>query len=131
MPRTLSNRWSWLGIICSSAERSRSPIWPDLGEEFVIGDDVEHRLPRRHRERIAAIGRAVGADHHPRRGLLGREAGAEREAAADALGRGHDVGRDAIMLVGVERAGARDAALHLVEHQHQVVLVAQLRAGRS
>ena len=33
-------------------------------------------------------------------------------------------GVDAIMLVGVERAGARDAALHLVEHQHQVLLVA-------
>ena len=35
-------------------------------------------------------------------------------------------GVDAIMLIGVERAGARDAALHLVEHQHQVMLVAGL-----
>ena len=59
-------------------------------------------------------------------GLLGGEAGAQREAAADALGRGHDVGLDAIMLIGVERAGPRDAALHLVEDQHQVVLVAGL-----
>ena len=33
-------------------------------------------------------------------------------------------GVDAILLIGVERAGARDAALHLVEHQHQVMLVA-------
>ena len=33
-------------------------------------------------------------------------------------------GVDAIMLVGVELPGARDAALHLVEHQHQIMLVA-------
>jgi hypothetical protein len=57
----------------------------------------------------------------PARGLLGREAGAEREAAADALGASHDVGLDAVMLIGEERAGAGDAALDLVEHQHQVI----------
>jgi hypothetical protein len=62
---------------------------------------------------------------HPRRGFLGGEAGAHREAAADPLGRGEDVGLDAVMLVGVEPAGAGDPALHLVEHQHQVALVAE------
>ena len=70
-------------------ERRAQPLAhpADVGEEFVIGDDVEHRLAGGHGERVAAIGRAVGADHHARRRLLGGEAGAEREAAADALGR--------------------------------------------
>ena len=39
-------------------------------------------------------------------------------------------GVDAIMLIGVELAGARDAALHLVEHQHQIVLVARRAQAR-
>ena len=47
------------------------------------------------------------------------------------LADGHDVRLDAIMLVGVERAGARDAALDLVEHQHQVVLVASRAQARQ
>jgi hypothetical protein len=67
----------------------------------------------------------VGADHHARPRLFGGEAGAHREAAANALGAGEDVGLDAVMLVGVELAGARDAALHLVESEHEVVLVAK------
>ena len=62
----------------------------------------------------------------PARRLLGRQARAHREAAADALGRRHDVGRHAIIFIGVEIAGARDPALHLVEHQHQVALVARV-----
>ena len=80
----------------------------------------------------------MGADHHPRRRLLGREAGAHREAAADALGGRHDVGDDAVMLIGIELPGAGDAALDLVEYQHQIMLVAGgakarqelVRAGR-
>ena len=109
-------------------ERRAQPLahLADVGQELVVGDDVEHRLARRHRQRVAAVGRAVGADHHAGRRFLGRQAGAHREAAADALGAGQDVGRDAILLIGVERAGAGDAALHLVEHQHQVALVAGL-----
>ena len=71
----------------------------------------------------------------PTRHALGRfargEQRAKRKAAADALGRGHDVGRDAIMLIGEELAGAAHAALHFVEKQQQAVLVAELRAGRE
>jgi hypothetical protein len=44
---------------------------------------------------------------------------------ADALGSGEDVGFDPVMLVGIELAGPRDAALHFIENQHQPVLVAQ------
>ena len=67
----------------------------------------------------------MGADHHARRRLLGGEAGAEREAAADALGHRHDVGLDAVMLVGEHLAGAAVAALDLVEDEHQIVLVGE------
>ncbi len=107
-------------------ERRPQPLalLPHVGEEFLIGDNVEHRLPRGHRHRVAAKGRTVGSDHHPGRRFLAREAGAHREAAADPLGGGHDVGDDAVMLVGVELTGAGDAALNLVEHQHQIMLVA-------
>ena len=47
------------------------------------------------------------------------------------LADGHDVGLDAVLLIGEERAGARHAALDLVEHQHQAVLVGRARAGRA
>jgi hypothetical protein len=47
------------------------------------------------------------------------------EAAADTLGRGQNVGHHAQLLIGIESAGARNAGLHLIENQHQVMLVAQ------
>ena len=55
-----------------------------------------------------------------------REAGADREAAAQALGQRHDVGRYPGPFVGEQAAGPPHAALHLVENQQEVVLVAQL-----
>src|SRR3546814_16263057 len=66
------------------------------------------------------------ADDHPARRLFGRETRAHRETAADALGARHDVGYDAEMLIGIKMAGARDAALDLVEYQHQFALVANV-----
>src|SRR3546814_5913334 len=78
------------------------------------------------RERIATIGRTMGTEHHAARRLFGREARAEREAAADPLRARHDVGCQAILLMGIEGAGARDAALDFVEDQHQVALVADI-----
>src|SRR3546814_6800516 len=68
----------------------------------------------------------MGADHHAARRLFGREARAHREAAADTLGARHDVGGHAEMFIGVKMAGARDAALDLVEYEHQVALVANV-----
>ena len=55
--------------------------------------------------------------------------GADRHARAQALGQRHHVGLDAGPLVREPLAGAADAALHLVEHQQPVALVAQARAG--
>src|SRR6476646_6445404 len=67
----------------------------------------------------------MGADDHARGGFLARQASTHREAAADALGGGHDVRNYVVMLVAIKVSGARDAALNLVEHQHQIVLVAR------
>ena len=62
--------------------------------------------------------------HAPGR-LFGRHAGAQREAPADALGSRHDVRLHAVMFIGVKLSGPRHAALHFIEHQHQIVFVAQ------
>ena len=46
-------------------------------------------------------------------------------AAAEALGDRQQVGHDAFLLAGVQRAGAAHAAHHLVEDQQDAVAVAQ------
>src|SRR5690606_3443008 len=51
--------------------------------------------------------------------------GADGEAAAEALGHADGVGAHTGVLKGEELAGATDAALHLVEHEQEVVLVAE------
>ena len=51
---------------CSSRARSRSPLARTSARNASFGHRVEHRLARRHRQRIAAIGRAVGAERHAR-----------------------------------------------------------------
>ncbi len=81
--------------------------------------------------RIAAVGAAVGADHHAGGGLFGCEAGTDREAAADALGDRHDIGRFAIQLMGEQFAGAGNAALHFVQNQQQAMLVGQGAQARQ
>ena len=79
-----------------------------------------------HRERVAAEGGAVVARaEHARRGP-GGHAGADRHAVSQPLGERHHVGLDAGPLVREPVAGAADAALHFVEHQQPVVLVAEL-----
>ena len=98
----------------------------DMGEERRLGDDIEHRLACCHGERIAAIGAAMRADDHALRCVFGGKAGSDRKAAADALGDRHDVGRDAILFMREQRAGAGNAALHFIEDQHQAMCVAQV-----
>ena len=65
---------------------------------------------------------AGGADRH---------AGADRQPAAEPLGQGHDVGGDAVVLVGEKRAGAAHSGLHLVEHQQRAVLGGDLAGGHQ
>ena len=57
----------------------------------------------------------LGANHHRAHG----------HARAQALGQRHHVGLDAGPLVGKPLAGAAHAALHFVNHQEPVALVAQ------
>ena len=97
----------------------------DVVEEALFQHHVEGRIAGRHRERIAAEGRAVRARQHALAGILGGEERADRKAAAKRLGERHHVGLDAGALVGEQLAGAAHAGLHLVEDQQQAVLVAQ------
>ena len=122
-PRSSSNTRGCAAMRPASCWRHKAEP-RDMLEEARRQHDVEHGVADRHGERIAAEGRAVRADRHALGRVGCRETRAEREAAADALGDGHDVGRDAAVLVGEELAGATDAGLHLVEDQQQAVLVA-------
>src|SRR5258708_25704271 len=65
----------------------------------------------------------MGANDHARSCFFARKARAHRKAAADARGRRQDVRSDAEMLVGIELASAGDPRLHLVKHEHEVMLV--------
>ena len=67
----------------------------------------------------------MGADGQVLGQLGGGQHGADGETAAQALGAGEDVRGDAIVHIGEQLAAAAHAALHLVEHQQRVVLVAQ------
>jgi len=59
--------------------------------------------------------------------VVGQQHRADRlVAAAQPLGNGHQVGRDAFLLAGVQGAGATHAAHHLVEDQEHAVAVADL-----
>ena len=65
------------------------------------------------------------AEAHAPRGLFGRQAGPEREPATDTLGGRHDIRLYPVVLVSVQLAGARHAALNLVEDQHQIILIGE------
>ena len=56
--------------------------------------------------------------------------GAERHAGGDRLGGDEDVRRHAVVLDREQRAGAPEAALHLVGDHHDAVLVQSSRSRR-
>ena len=116
--RSLSSASRWRAIQSRAARRVDEAVGPRIY--------VEHRVADRHRQRIAAEGRAVDADGQAARRVGGGQARAHRETAADAFGDGHDVGRRAGMLVGEQLAGAADAGLDLVVDQRQAARVAKL-----
>ena len=93
--------------------------------ETVAFDHVQHRQCSGAGQRVAAEGRPMVArfeDVCP--GI--RKARADGHSAAQSLGQGHDVGRDAGVLVREPPAGATESGLDLVEDQEQVVAVAPL-----
>ena len=94
-------------------EQQRHPA--DVVEEARLGHHVEHGVAGRHRQRIAAEGRAVGAGRHALGGLGGGQHRADREARAEPLGEPHHVGRHAELLIAEHLAEPADAGLHLVE----------------
>ena len=98
---------------------------PDALKKSRLEHHIEGRVPGRHRERVAAEGRAVRTRSHALPGLFRREKCADRKAAAKRLRKRHDVGLNADSLVGEQLAGAAHAGLHLVEDEQQAFLVAQ------
>ena len=98
----------------------------DVLQQLWLGQLVERGKADRHRQRVAAVGRAVRAHGHAPCGFGGRKAGADREAAAQRLGDTHDVRRCVLRpLIGEQPAGAAKSALDLVVDQQHAVLVAQ------
>src|SRR5208283_2117584 len=98
----------------------------DALEEAFFENDVENRIGDARRQRVAAEGRAMGAERHASGRLFRRETGADRESAAEPLGERSDVGRDARLLDGEKASDAPDSGLHLVEHEQQSAPVAKL-----
>ena len=106
------------------AEQQLHPA--DVVEEAGPGDLVEHGVAGRHRQRIAAEGRAMGSGRDALAGLGGGQHRADREACAEPLGEPHHVGRHAELLIAEHLAEPADAGLHLVEAEQQAALVADL-----
>ncbi len=88
-------------------------------------DQLQHLARHRARQRITAVGGAVGADIHHLRQIFAGQHRADRETAAQRLGGGEHVRRHAVVHIGVERTGAAHAALHFVKNQQRLVLIAQ------
>ena len=77
-------------------------------------------------DRVASKGGAVRS-HGERLGhLFGGADGADRHTAAHGLGHGDDIGLDAIVHVGHERAGTAPTGLHFIEQQQDAFFVAEL-----
>src|ERR671922_125888 len=97
---------------------------PRALDESLLLEDVEDGQRGRLRDRVADVGAAdrgvgrrvhdLGAADHPR----------EREAGGDRLRDDHEVGLDAVVLDRPHATGPSVARLHLVDDEHDPVLVA-------
>ncbi len=97
----------------------------DVLHQALLLDHVERRERGGAGERRAAEGGAVVAGLEEIRVRLSHPDRPDGETPAETLGHADRVGLHARVLVGVETPGAADAALHLVEQQHEPVLVAE------
>src|SRR3546814_12890416 len=84
-----------------------------------LKDHVKHCVARRHRERIAAIGRTMRTEHHAFCGLFTCKAGPERETAANAFCDRPDVGDSAIFLIVEADARTHDPAFQFIKYESQ------------
>src|SRR3546814_13059356 len=103
-------------------ERAAQPVAGRLHliEEALFQDHVEPRLPRRHRDRTATIGRTLGTEHHAARRLFGLATRAAQAASTPTLRVRHYAGCQAIFLLGPEVAASCYTALVFVADQQQV-----------
>ncbi len=100
---------------------------------------IESRNPRRAGERMPGIGvtveeldaRALGAHESVVDRVLHDHATERHRARGDALGEGDQVGLDAKVLRGERRAEPAPAGDHLVEHQQDAVLRADVAQPRE
>ena len=98
-------------------------------DQIVVGQHPQHGERRGRADRVAAERAAVQAGGEQFADAADRQAGADRQTAAEALGQGHDVGGDAVVLVGEKRAGAAHPGLHFVEDQQRAVRGGDLARG--
>ena len=113
---------------CSAVSRSsmRSPSFcGPLDEPFVL-DHVDRGQRGRARHRIAAERAAEPADVHRVHDLGPAGHARDRHAAAESLRGRDEVGHDVLVLAREPRAGAAEAGLHLVGHEHDAVGLAPL-----
>ena len=101
----------------------------DVGDQAVLAQDPLHLECRGAGDRVRLVGVAV---HEPAGAVAQRgddparhqDAADRRIAAAEALGHRLDIGRHALLLPGVQGAGAAHAAHDLVQDQQRAVPVA-------
>src|SRR5439155_21302650 len=113
-------------VLGANVPKGRSKKVAHLGgvaDQPIAFDHVQHGRGRGASERIPTKGRAVVARLEDVRARTG-QTGPDGKAAAQALRQGHDVGRDARVLVREPPAGATQPGLNLVEDEQQVFPVA-------
>ncbi len=98
-------------------------------QDVVLKERVERSYRCCTGEGIAAEGRAVRSRREGLGGLVRGQQGADGHARAEPLGERRNIGRDTRVLVGEELPGPAHAGLYFIEHEQQVVPVADIAQG--
>ncbi|CAM2137885.1 hypothetical protein PT2222_100011 [Paraburkholderia tropica] len=94
--------------------------------ELFFFDDLDHRVRRRHGQRVARVRAAEAAGRCRVHDFRAADHARQRHAAGQALGDRHEVRRDVVVFHREQLAGAREARLHFVGDQQDAVRVADL-----